>query len=96
MSTVDETGGAVEHEPAAREPREYTVLIGVAGQTAWTEVGEVPGVNRAAALEEAEGKWPEELGREDVGVHLVPSRFWNLITPAQQPPPPPKRRWAGV
>jgi hypothetical protein len=33
MSTVDETSGAaaVEHEPKAREPRGYTVLIGVAG-----------------------------------------------------------------
>lgn len=108
MSTVDETGGAVEHEPKAREARAYAVLIGalvtevpedgepvkVPG-AAWTSVGSVKALNRAGAVEAAEEAWPEELARPDVVVHLVPERFWQPVTQEEEPPPP-RRRWAGV
>lgn len=109
MSTVDETGGAVEHEPKAREERAYAVLIGqlvtevpedgepvkVPGP-AWTSVGSVKALNRAGAVEAAEAEWPAELARPDVVLHFVPERFWQPVTPEEAPPPPPRRRWAGV
>jgi hypothetical protein len=62
----------------------------------WGELGRVAAFNRTGAMEEVERLWPAALEGDDVGVHLIPLRFWTEITPEAAPPPPPRRRWKGV